>query len=45
MSEFSQNGVVATLHDFSNRDIDKIENDLELYINVKGSWSRVSYKN
>ena len=31
MSEFSQNGVVATLHDFSNRDIDKIENDLKAF--------------
>ena len=28
MSDFSQNGIVATLHDFSNRKIDDIEVDL-----------------
>ena len=31
MSEFSQNGVVATLHDFSNRDIKDLENDLKKF--------------
>jgi glucosyl-3-phosphoglycerate synthase len=31
MSEFSQNGVVATLHDFSNRDINDLENDLKKF--------------
>ena len=31
MSEFSQNGVVATLHDFSNRNIIDIENDLKQF--------------
>ena len=29
MSEFSQNGVVATLHDFSNRDLKDLERDLK----------------
>ena len=29
MGEFSQNGVVANLHDFSTRTTDKIEKDLE----------------
>ncbi len=28
MSDFSQNGIVATLHDFNNRKIDEIEKDL-----------------
>ncbi len=31
MSEFSQNGVVATLHDFSNRDVKDLENDLKKF--------------
>ena len=31
MSEFSQNGVVATLHDFSNRDLKDLERDLEKF--------------
>ena len=31
MSEFSQNGVVATLHDFSNRDLKDIERDLKKF--------------
>ena len=31
MSEFSQNGVVATLHDFSNRDLKDLERDLKKF--------------
>ena len=31
MSEFSQNGVVATLHDFSNRDLKDLEQDLKKF--------------
>jgi len=31
MSEFSQNGVVATLHDFSNRDLEDLERDLKKF--------------
>ena len=31
MSEFSQNGVVATLHDFSNRDLKDLEHDLKKF--------------
>jgi glucosyl-3-phosphoglycerate synthase len=31
MSEFSQNGVVATLHDFSNRDVNELEQDLKKF--------------
>ncbi len=31
MSEFSQNGVVATLHDFSNRDLKELERDLKKF--------------
>ena len=31
MSEFSQNGVVATLHDFSNRDLNALEHDLKKF--------------
>ena len=31
MSEFSQNGVVATLHDFSNRDLKALEYDLKKF--------------
>ena len=31
MSEFSQNGVVATLHDFSNRDLKDSERDLKKF--------------
>ena len=31
MSEFSQNGVVATLHDFSNRDVNELERDLKKF--------------
>ena len=33
MSEFSQNGVVATLHDFSNRDLKDLERDLKKFSN------------
>ena len=35
MSEFSQNGVVATLHDFSNRDINDLENDLKKFSHLR----------
>ena len=31
MSEFSQNGVVATLHDFSNRNLKDLEQDLKKF--------------
>ena len=31
MSEFSQNGVVATLHDFSKRDVNELEQDLKKF--------------
>ena len=31
MSEFSQNGVVATLHDFSNRNLKELEQDLKKF--------------
>ena len=31
MSEFSQNGVVATLHDFSNRNLKDLEQDLKSF--------------
>ena len=31
MSEFSQNGVVATLHDFSNRDLNDLERELKKF--------------
>ena len=31
MSEFSQNGVVATLHDFSNRNLKDLEKDLKKF--------------
>ena len=31
MGEFSQNGVVANLHDFSTRTTDQIEKDLEKF--------------
>ena len=34
MSEFSQNGVVATLHDFSNRDLKDLERDLKKFSKI-----------
>ena len=38
MSEFSQNGVVATLHDFSNRDLKDLERDLKKFSRIE-KWN------